>query len=450
VRSFVGLLGIDYLCTKIRIMNHQRQQPILRFVDLFAGIGGIRKGLELAAAECGIATKCVFTSEVKPYAVSVLKQNHPDEVVHGDITEVDAAAIPDFDILCAGFPCQAFSRAGMRHGFADTRGTMFFEVERILKEKQPLGFVLENVDDLAIHDKGETLRVIISHLESLGYKVTSRVLDSRFFGVPQSRCRIYIVGSRKNKVDLDNFPVRESVMADVLDKGLPTMNTKFVQLLLDRYCLEELYGKRISDKRAGCSIHSWDINLKGYTSDAECALMNLMLQQRRLHKWSEAYGIDYMDGVPLTTQMIRSFFPHVDLENMLERLTKMGYLSLEYPKKKMKCKNKQGHMVPVRVPDESLEKGYNIVTGQMSFPINRILGPYSISPTLVAMDMERLGVVDGEGIRRLTLREGLRLCGYPEDFKFDNITLSQGYNLIGNTVVVPVIQAVAKRLLEAI
>jgi DNA (cytosine-5)-methyltransferase 1 len=178
--------------------------------------------------------------------------------------------------------------------------------------------------------------------------------------------------------------------------------------------------------------------------------MNLMLQQRRLHKWSEAYGIDYMDGVPLTTQMIRSFFPHVDLENMLERLTKMGYLSLEYPKKKMKCKNKQGHMVPVRVPDESLEKGYNIVTGQMSFPINRILGPYSISPTLVAMDMERLGVVDGEGIRRLTLREGLRLCGYPEDFKFDNITLSQGYNLIGNTVVVPVIQAVAKRLLEAI
>ena len=104
---------------------------LIKFIDLFAGIGGIRKGLELACADRGIETKCVFTSEIKPYAVDVLTQNHPTETVNGDITQIAAADIPDFDILLAGFPCQAFSMAGKRLGFEDTRGTMFFEVERI-------------------------------------------------------------------------------------------------------------------------------------------------------------------------------------------------------------------------------------------------------------------------------------------------------------------------------
>lgn len=111
----------------------------LRFIDLFAGIGGIRKGLELAAIEAGYTPICVFTSEIKPYALDVLKQNHPNEEIVGDITKVDAATIPDFDILCAGFPCQAFSAAGNRLGFADTRGTLFFDVERILLAKKPKG-----------------------------------------------------------------------------------------------------------------------------------------------------------------------------------------------------------------------------------------------------------------------------------------------------------------------
>lgn len=98
---------------------------IIRFVDLFAGIGGIRKGFEMACKDRGIRTKCVFTSEIKPYAIKVLKQNHPDEEITGDITQVDAKQIPDFDFLLAGFPCQAFSAAGKRLGFQDTRGTLF-------------------------------------------------------------------------------------------------------------------------------------------------------------------------------------------------------------------------------------------------------------------------------------------------------------------------------------
>lgn len=125
----------------------------IRFIDLFAGIGGIRKGFEMAFQKKGYKTKCVFTSEIKPHAIKVLNANHPKENVYGDITTINSSQIPDFDILLGGFPCQAFSYAGRRLGFQDTRGTLFFEVERILREKQPFGFILENVEGLVTHDR---------------------------------------------------------------------------------------------------------------------------------------------------------------------------------------------------------------------------------------------------------------------------------------------------------
>ena len=163
----------------------------IKFVDLFAGIGGIRKGFELACEEKGFQTECVFTSEIKPYAVKVLNQNHPNEAINGDVTQIKAKDIPDFDFLLAGFPCQAFSAAGKRLGFADTRGTLFFDVERILNEKKPYGFVLENVEGLVNHDRvnasdkiGRTLTIILEHLDSLGYKVSWKVLKAKLFVVP--------------------------------------------------------------------------------------------------------------------------------------------------------------------------------------------------------------------------------------------------------------------------
>ena len=185
------------------------QRNVLRFIDLFAGIGGIRCGLEQAAKDKGLNSVCVFTSEIKPYAVKVLKENHPGETITGDITNIKTENIPDFDILCAGFPCQAFSSAGKRQGFADTRGTLFFDVERILKEKRPKGFILENVEGLVNHDGGKTLRVITDRLSALNYKFNFRVLNSKYFGVPQERKRIYIVGSLYSKPDLNDFPVKE-------------------------------------------------------------------------------------------------------------------------------------------------------------------------------------------------------------------------------------------------
>lgn len=229
----------------------------LKFIDLFAGIGGIRKGLELAAEAAGYNAVCVFTSEIKPYAISVLKQNHPNEEIYGDITQIIASDIPDFDILCAGFPCQAFSAAGNRKGFADTRGTLFFDVERILLEKKPKGFILENVEGLVNHDKGKTLKTILEHLTAIGYKVTYAVLNSKYFGVPQERKRIYIVGTFTNQIDLSNFPKVENNLGAILEVGKPTIESEFTKLLLSKFSITQLYGKSIKDKRGGKdNIHS--------------------------------------------------------------------------------------------------------------------------------------------------------------------------------------------------
>lgn len=418
----------------------------IKFIDLFAGIGGIRKGFELACEDKGFKTECVFTSEIKPYAVSVLKQNHPGEKVAGDITQVDEKTIPDFDFLLAGFPCQAFSAAGKRLGFQDTRGTLFFEVERILKEKQPYGFVLENVEGLVNHDRenphdkiGRTLTTILEHLNALNYKVSWRVLNAKSFGVPQERKRIYIVGTKMEYPNLERFAHKPSKLADVLEVGLPIVDSKFTKMLLSHYSIEELYGKAIKDKRGGDNnIHSWDIEFKGAVSTEQKHILNLMMKERRKKKWAEEYGIDWMDGMPLTLEMIRTFYDTSNLENMLEDLVAKKYVRKEHPKRKVNNRREQ---------DDSLPLGYNIVAGKMSFEVAKVLAPSEIAPTLVAMDMQHLFVPDVNGIRPLSLREGLRLFGYPDNYKFD-VSIDEGYDLLGNTVVVPVIQAVASRVLD--
>lgn len=142
--------------------------------------------------------------------------------------------------------------------------------------------------------------------------------------------------------------------------------------------------------------------------------------------------------MPLTIDMIRTFFDSDNLEEMLEDLVEKKYVRKEYPKRKVGNR---------RIQDPTLPIGYNIVAGKMSFEVGKILSPDKIAPTLVAMDMLHLYVQDGAGIRQLTLREGLRLFGYPDDYKFD-VTVDEGYDLLGNTVVVPVIMSVSKRVLD--
>lgn len=420
----------------------------IKFIDLFSGMSGIRKGFEQACRKQSVACKCVFTSEIKPAALEVLKQNYPDEVPYGDITKIETGDIPDFDILLAGFPCQAFSFAGKRLGFEDTRGTLFFDVARILKAKKPKGFILENVEGLVTHDRkdptqkiGRTLTVILETLEALGYYVSWKVLNVKDFGIPQNRKRIYLTGSLKSKPDLFFETTPSPKLKNILESGLPTESSPFIKKLLKKFPPSELYGKSVKDKRGGKNnIHSWDIELKGAVTEEEKQLLNILLKERRKKKWASEIGIDWMDGMPLTKAQISTFYKHPDLQNILDSLTDKGYLVLEHPKQKIGGR---------RIKDESLPKGYNIVSGKKSFEINKILDPNDVAPTLVAMDMEHLFVVDNGGLRTLTGKEGLRLFGYPDDYSFD-IPKKDKYDLLGNTVAVPVIKAVSERLLHTL
>jgi DNA (cytosine-5)-methyltransferase 1 len=158
----------------------------IKFIDLFAGIGGFRQALESRNNDC------VFSSEWDSLASRVYQDNYND-VPFGDITKILAKDIPAHDILCAGFPCQAFSVAGKRLGFKDTRGTLFFDIERILKYHTPKVVLLENVKNFRTHDSGQTFKIVKSSLEKIGYSVFSQTLKSSDFGVPQARERFYIV-----------------------------------------------------------------------------------------------------------------------------------------------------------------------------------------------------------------------------------------------------------------
>lgn len=435
----------------------------IKFIDLFAGLGGIRLGFEQACKERGIETDCVMTSEIKPYAVETLKHNHHHENFVGDIFKVKNEDIPSFDFLFGGFPCQPFSAGGKRQGFADTRGTLFFEIERIIKYHQPEGFILENVEGLVKHDLenkhdsiGRTLSTIIYKLEKeLEYQVSWKVLDSVNFGVPQSRKRVFIIGTKSYKVSLDNFVPKFQVIKDIAEKGKETLDTPFTKKLLSHFTIEELYGKSIKDKRGGVNnIHSWDIGIKGECTKEQIILLNKLFKERRKKHWAGEIGIDWMDGMPLTLNQIKTFAPSANLfesynlKEMLDDLVQKGYLRFEHPKKLIKEETENG-VVSSRVYDETKPKGYNIVTGKLSFEVNKILNPNDIAPTLVATDMVKIVIPDGNGIRRLTIREGLRIFGYPENYEIP-VKERFAYDLLGNTVAVPVVKAISERILDVI
>jgi len=415
---------------------------MIKFIDLFAGIGGIRIGFENALKELGVYGKSVFSSEIKPHAIEAYTNNFGEDL-WGDITQISERAIPDFDFLLAGFPCQAFSTAGKRLGFEDTRGTLFFDIVRILEHKRPLGFLLENVEGLVNHNEGRTLQRMIDILEGLGYGTSWAVLDGRDFGLAQSRKRIYIWGNlHGEKIQLDKFTPLHTSVANIIDRNVPPKSTVFTEKLLSKFSVTQIVGKKIKDKRGGeNNIHSWEFALKGEVSEEQKALLSLLLKQRRNKKWADIYGIDWMDGMPLTLEMVEEFYDTVGLKEMLDDLVSKGYLVFEHPKKKEGGK---------RIYDTSLPKGYNIVTGKLSFEYSQILNPLCVAPTLVATDVSRLGVPISEGIRPLTIREGLRLFGFPESYSLDFLEHNHAFDLLGNTVCVPVVEHVAKSLVKGV
>lgn len=192
---------------------------MIKFIDLFAGLGGFRIAFE--KAKC----KCVFSAEIDSKVLETYKANFNVDA-KCDITKLDPKILPDFDILCAGFPCQPFSLAGKRLGFEDARGTLFFDVVNILKIKKPYAFFLENVKGLVNHDKGKTLKTILGLITLAGYDYKYKVINAKDCGIPQNRERWYCVGFRNDlNINLEkfNFPTNSELkfsLQDILENNV--------------------------------------------------------------------------------------------------------------------------------------------------------------------------------------------------------------------------------------
>jgi DNA (cytosine-5)-methyltransferase 1 len=413
----------------------------LKFIDLFAGTGGIRIGFENACKKLGIETECVLSSEIDKKACETYELNFNEKPL-GDIRDIHE--IKPFDILLGGFPCQPFSYAGKQKGFGDTRGTLFFQVERILQKNNPKFFLLENVRGLTTHDNGRTFATIIKSLEDLGYSVTHFLLNSSNFGVPQNRIRVYILGVKGKKIktnlssdrgatDSHNFKKIYSqnslfnnksykVVADILEEKVDKKYfctedfTKKLQAVVGSN-LNNLAGVRLIDHRNGESIHSWQLGIKGKCTQDEINLLNELVKNRR----RKFFGV-HQDGKRLSLEQIKTFYKNPRLKEIIQSLEKKGYL-------------------------KAVDNKYNPVAGNMSFEVFKFLDPASISITLVSSDAHKLGVVVDNKPRRITPREAARIQGFPESFKIHPDDVS-AYRQFGNAVAVPVIETVIKDLLE--
>jgi len=306
-------------------------------LDLFAGIGGIRLGFER------VGFKTVYANDFDEHCKKTYDLNFTDPKLHvDDIKNLDASQLPDFDFLLAGFPCQAFSIAGYRHGFNDPhgRGNLFFEVARIIEAKKPKGFLLENVKNLKSHNNCETFRIIEETLHKLGYLTKVKILNTMEYGnIPQNRERVYIVGFRDtepyNKFDFPNQVDLITKISDILESGVE-----------DKYYYN---GKPLFTKLEG------------------------VIKDGGVYQWRRQYVRENKKGVcpTLTANM-----------------------------------GTGGHNVPI--------------------------------------------IKDKKGIRKLTPMECLRLQGFPKDYRLPQIADSLLYKQIGNSVSVPVVEAVAKQIYYAI
>ena len=316
----------------------------MKFIDLFAGIGGIKIAFENAGFQC------VFSNDFDKNAKVTFDLNFSElfeidkQMVLGDIQKISTDKIPEFDILCGGFPCQPFSVAGYRQGFEDEngRGNLFFDIIRILKDKKPKAFLLENVKNLKTHDKGNTIKVIYQELEKLGYKVTDKVLNSMKYGnIPQNRERIYIVG----------FLDQKAFNAFEFPKKIPL--TKTIHNCLER--------KKVNNKY-------------------------------------------YYNGKPL-------------FERIKNDITNKNSI---YQWRRQYVRENKSNVCPTLTA--------NMGTGGHNVPI----------------------IIDKYGIRKLTPRECSNFQGFPVNYKLPNIADSQLYKQFGNSVVIPVVERIAKNMKESL
>ncbi|UNU25226.1 DNA (cytosine-5-)-methyltransferase [Microcoleus vaginatus HSN003] len=414
--------------------------PKIRFIDLFSGIGGMRLAFESAARSLNLQTECVLSSEINSDAQLVYQKNFADTPL-GDIRLIDK--LPEHEILLAGFPCQSFSYAGKKEGFGDTRGTLFFEIARLIDTFKPQAFIFENVRGLVSHDGGRTLETIKSEIKSRGYSFDYFLLNSSNFSLPQNRVRVYLVGilnaspqfglisdlgpkdsHSSSHQQLSFFsPLSQPVtVADILEDNPDPKydcSPEFVNALkqIVNNDFSRLHGRRLIDYRGGNSIHSWELGLRGECSLDEIELMNLFILKRR----NKEFGSD-QDGKLLTKEQIATFFAHPNLDEMLDSLVTKKYLQRN---------NNQ----------------YKPVSGNFSFEVYKFLDPQKISVTIVASDANRLGVYYHNRVRRITPREAARLQGFSDSFIL-HPNDDKAYHQLGNSVSINVVKAVALEVIQ--
>jgi DNA (cytosine-5)-methyltransferase 1 len=236
----------------------------LKFIDLFCGVGGFRYAIEAAAKKNGYTAQCMLSSDIDKPCQDVYEHNFGERPL-GDITLISESEVPDHDILLAGFPCQPFSIIGQMKGFEDTRGTLFFEIARVLAEKKPKAFVLENVKLLVGHNQGKTMERIMSTLNSLGYKAYYKVFNALNFGLPQKRERVFIVGFKENlnfQWPEPNYKMKS--LDDILEKNI---DTKY-------YVSDRIRQKRLEKQSVTKETTIWHENKSGNISayPYSCAL----------------------------------------------------------------------------------------------------------------------------------------------------------------------------------
>lgn len=412
----------------------------IKYIDLCCGIGGFRVGIEQFEKDRHDKYKfeCVFSADIKVDAIRIYNLNFKEEIQKTDIYDIDISNIPHFDLLCCGFPCQPFSSAGKKMGFNDCRSGMIFKILEICKYHRPKTLILENVSNLLELHKGEYIQHIITMFSKIGYHISYKRLNGLDFGVPQSRQRVFIIGSLECEIDMSKLIyVPNDILNNIIeyDARYTDIDKSFADRLLALHKMKSIFGHKIQDKRGGSiNIHSWDIDYNGELSEEEKVLMNKIMLERRKKHWASTKKITWMDGMPLTESDIRTFYKHENLQNMLDNLVKLGYLKLEKSKDLVNGK---------RVYKESSEIGYNICRGKLSFPVSKILDPKSVSPCLTATDCCKLVVIlDNQYIRKLTPLELKRLCGYPDEFKVtDDVNI---YNLFGNTLMPPIVRQLMK------
>lgn len=389
----------------------------MKFIDFFAGIGGFRLGMEQAGHEC------VGHCEIDKFADKSYRAMHDvkeSEWYADDITRVEPDELPEADCYCFGFPCQAFSIAGNRRGFEDTRGTLFFEVMRLAKERKPHILFAENVKGLLNHDGGRTFGVIISAMDELGYDVEWQVLNSANFGVPQNRERVFIIGHLRGTGGRKVFPIRDSAKEanELQRQSIGTLTTRTGQSnSVGSYVVESEQSAQIKEIIGGSQarrVYDPTSSIGGMGAKTGLYAIPVLTPDRTEKRQNGRRFKENGESMFTLTGQDRHGV-------MIKEATAKGYTEAH-----------EGDSINLSVPNSKTRRG-RVGKG--------------VANTLDTSCAQ--GVLDGYRIRKLTPRECFRLQGFPDEC-FDRAAAvnsdSQLYKQAGNSVTVNVIYEIARRL----